>query len=146
NSDCASGVCDTTAGTCVAPACDDQVKNGDETDTDCGGSCPTQCAVGQGCAQTTDCDGGIGRSENLCRAQLTDVEDTALVQAGTTTSVPLTGGTVPANTAIDATTQTAPVNAAKAVKLFFSTNATDFTEVDMVKGTATATHDVWTAS
>ncbi|HEX4336222.1 MAG TPA: hypothetical protein VH062_09935 [Polyangiaceae bacterium] len=56
NTDCvlpASGKC--TGGKCVAPLCTDGVQNGTETDTDCGGSCPADCAVGNGCTKSTDC-------------------------------------------------------------------------------------------
>ncbi|MFN3199693.1 MAG: hypothetical protein ACE366_14905 [Bradymonadia bacterium] len=41
------GVC--SGGTCAAPACDDGVGNGDETDVDCGGSC-APCPSGLRCA------------------------------------------------------------------------------------------------
>ena len=34
--DCKSGVC--SSGKCVEPSCTDGVKNGDETDIDCGGA------------------------------------------------------------------------------------------------------------
>jgi hypothetical protein len=37
-SDCESGVC--WAGTCEPPKCTDGIKNGDEDDWDCGGTCP----------------------------------------------------------------------------------------------------------
>jgi len=35
--DCPSGVC--ARGLCAAPSCSDCVRNGDETEVDCGGSC-----------------------------------------------------------------------------------------------------------
>jgi hypothetical protein len=38
--------------------CDDGVEDGDETDVDCGGSCPP-CAAGQTCKLHTDCDSGV---------------------------------------------------------------------------------------
>jgi MYXO-CTERM domain-containing protein len=58
-SDCLSGVCDATTGRCAAPSCTDTVKNGSETDVDCGGpSCPA-CKVSQGCAVGTDCETGV---------------------------------------------------------------------------------------
>ena len=38
-----------------APTCSDAVKNGPETDVDCGGGCPTLCAKDQDCAQNSDC-------------------------------------------------------------------------------------------
>ena len=51
--------------TCQAPTCDDGVKNGTESDTDCGnsGTCPvgescpkcTGCTTGKKCAQPPDC-------------------------------------------------------------------------------------------
>jgi len=54
--DCASGLC--TSGLCVEPVapptCSDGQKNDDETDIDCGGSCPA-CAVNQHCASNGDC-------------------------------------------------------------------------------------------
>lgn len=54
-----------SGGSAPTPKCDDGVKNGDETDIDCGGSCPNRCAWGQGCSQnedclTTFCDGTCG--------------------------------------------------------------------------------------
>ncbi|MDW8251968.1 MAG: C-type lectin domain-containing protein, partial [Myxococcales bacterium] len=41
---------------CKAPACNDMVKNGDETDLDCGGSCPLPCGNDQDCAGPADCN------------------------------------------------------------------------------------------
>jgi len=38
-----------------APMCNDSIKNGTETDVDCGGSCPTHCADGAVCAVSGDC-------------------------------------------------------------------------------------------
>ena len=35
--------------------CEDGVKNGSETDVDCGGSCNSTCAEGQGCIDNADC-------------------------------------------------------------------------------------------
>jgi hypothetical protein len=49
------------AGTCTppSPTCADGVRNGNETDIDCGGpSCP-KCADGKGCATATDCVSGV---------------------------------------------------------------------------------------
>ena len=40
------------------PPCEDGTKNGDETDTDCGGSCSSKCADGQGCSVDADCQSG----------------------------------------------------------------------------------------
>jgi alpha-tubulin suppressor-like RCC1 family protein len=49
---CPSGVCD--KGACAAASCNDKLKNGDETDVDCGGSCPG-CANGLACVLDVDC-------------------------------------------------------------------------------------------
>jgi hypothetical protein len=46
--------CDAATGNCIAAGCKDNVKNGDETDKDCGGSCGG-CAVGGKCLANTDC-------------------------------------------------------------------------------------------
>jgi hypothetical protein len=43
---------------CALPSCVDQVKNGDETDVDCGGSCPSRCNDYQGCSVAADCQSG----------------------------------------------------------------------------------------
>jgi hypothetical protein len=40
-----------------APTCTDNIKNGSETDVDCGGSCP-KCGVGKQCVQAADCASG----------------------------------------------------------------------------------------
>jgi len=53
-SDCASKVC-TIAGECAPEACDDGVKNGDETDIDCGGSCGATCLTNKACSSAADC-------------------------------------------------------------------------------------------
>ncbi len=56
-SDCSSGVCKDTGGglTCKAPAPDDGVKNGDETDVDCGGLKAPKCADTKKCLKRDDC-------------------------------------------------------------------------------------------
>jgi hypothetical protein len=74
--DCISGVCngqapagvDAGARTlwCQPPGCDDGVRNGDETDMDCGGSCGPTCNhldPQQRCLVPSDCISGV------CRAQ-----------------------------------------------------------------------------
>src|SRR5437868_720460 len=38
----------------VTARCDDGIGNGDETDVDCGGSCPA-CATGSACTGGADC-------------------------------------------------------------------------------------------
>jgi hypothetical protein len=41
-------------GSCAAPSCDDAVRNGGETEVDCGGECEP-CADGLACASALDC-------------------------------------------------------------------------------------------
>jgi hypothetical protein len=45
-------------GICGAAHCSDGMLDGDETDVDCGGSCPNTCAPAQGCMTATDCSTG----------------------------------------------------------------------------------------
>lgn len=47
---CSGGVC--------APSCSDSMLDGDESDTDCGGSC-TPCADGRRCARANDCQSAV---------------------------------------------------------------------------------------
>jgi hypothetical protein len=51
---CPSGRCEDAA---HAPSCFDRVRNGDETDVDCGGSCRA-CTTAQRCSIASDCDSG----------------------------------------------------------------------------------------
>ncbi len=46
----------------TGPTCSDGVQNGDESDMDCGGSCP-KCTNGQTCGALADCASAI-----ICRA------------------------------------------------------------------------------
>lgn len=55
-SDCRTGHCQENI--CVPATCVDGVKDGDETDVDCGGSC-TACADGLGCQSGDDCQSGV---------------------------------------------------------------------------------------
>lgn len=63
-SECASQVCGGD-GLCAAPSCTDAVRNGDEADVDCSGSCPGKCGLGQGCATKADCARGTCM-EGIC--------------------------------------------------------------------------------
>lgn len=64
--DCASGVCD--KGFCTMPAtCTDTVKNGSETDLNCGGGLCPRCALTKVCAEgTRDCQSGFC-DNGICR-------------------------------------------------------------------------------
>jgi hypothetical protein len=48
------------------PSCSDGIKNADETDVDCGGSC-TRCGNGQTCGSRNDCFSGLCTG-NVCQA------------------------------------------------------------------------------
>lgn len=55
--DCIDGVCE--GGLCEPPTCTDGVKNGSETDVDCGTSSCPRCSAGQGCKLGADCTSGV---------------------------------------------------------------------------------------
>ncbi|MCS6799480.1 MAG: GldG family protein, partial [Myxococcota bacterium] len=61
-SDCESGVCSSVTGTCSPPNCTDRMRNGMETDVDCGGGgrCP-RCPDGRACMAGSDCESGSCR-------------------------------------------------------------------------------------
>jgi hypothetical protein len=44
---------------CQASSCTDGVKNGMETDVDCGGNCPRKCVDGEMCLVGSDCVAGV---------------------------------------------------------------------------------------
>jgi hypothetical protein len=62
---CASAVCQ--GGFCATPACNDGVKNGAETGTDCGGGACPLCATGGGCAGNADCGSAVCQG-GICQA------------------------------------------------------------------------------
>ncbi len=67
--DCAERVCGMTdggEGRCAEPRCDDGVRNGVESDLDCGGPRCDPCVVGRACALDADCQSGICYG-TLCR-------------------------------------------------------------------------------
>jgi len=64
-SDCASQVC--MMSQCVAPTCADAVKNGAETDTDCGGADCAPCADAKKCAASADCQSEVCTG-GVCKA------------------------------------------------------------------------------
>jgi hypothetical protein len=61
NNSCSNGVCTPLA----TPTCTDGVKNGQETDTDCGGPTCSTCVTGNACLVGADCTSGncVG---NIC--------------------------------------------------------------------------------
>ncbi len=52
--DCAPGQACSATHTCASAACADKLKDGDETDVDCGGSC-SPCALTKDCSVDQDC-------------------------------------------------------------------------------------------
>lgn len=64
--DCESVVCDRATNTCSPSTCTDDVRNGAESDVDCGGDCVT-CVEGMRCSNDTDCASGLCL-EFQCRA------------------------------------------------------------------------------
>lgn len=63
--DCTTGVCNGGTKVCSAPTCTDTVKNGTETDVDCGGACP-KCPAGKMCKLDSDCVGGTKCLMGVC--------------------------------------------------------------------------------
>jgi hypothetical protein len=55
DTDCVSGFCKVPVHRCRQPGCFDAIKDGDESDVDCGGSCAAKCASGHTCLVSADC-------------------------------------------------------------------------------------------
>ncbi|MGA9805455.1 MAG: Ig-like domain repeat protein [Terriglobales bacterium] len=55
DANCASNACDGITSKCDANQCQDNRKDGNETDIDCGGGTCSACAVGLGCQLDRDC-------------------------------------------------------------------------------------------
>jgi MYXO-CTERM domain-containing protein len=56
-----------TDGECQAPSCDDGVKNGEESDVDCGGESCEPCNVKLECAADEDCESNVC-TRGMCMA------------------------------------------------------------------------------
>jgi hypothetical protein len=54
-----AGNCSTHTCVCQAPSCNDGVKNGNEADVDCGGSCEKKCVDAETCNTAADCVSGV---------------------------------------------------------------------------------------
>jgi hypothetical protein len=61
-----------TTDVCAAPACDDTVENGDETDLDCGGEDCSPCADSLACLVGSDCENGVCQGGRCQAATCTD--------------------------------------------------------------------------
>lgn len=82
---CKSNTC--SGGLCQEPGCVDLVKNGSETDVDCGGTCALKCAVSLGCAIGSDCTTGVCVQNRCAAASCSD-----RVRNGSETDVDCGGG------------------------------------------------------
>lgn len=65
DANCSGGSC--VNGTCVPPECTDKIRNGNESDIDCGGSLCPPCATDYGCMATSDCQSHVCVA-GTCRA------------------------------------------------------------------------------
>jgi len=80
DSDCASGVCgsDSRCATVVVISCSDGIRNGDESDVDCGGSCGATCDLGFNCGADADCKSGtICGVDSRCSPDITTLPNEA---------------------------------------------------------------------
>ncbi|MBK9259754.1 MAG: DUF4215 domain-containing protein [Polyangiaceae bacterium] len=84
--DCTSLVC--TSNKCVSPACVDTVKNGTETDVDCGGADCAPCTDGLVCSIASDCMSGVCTNATCAVPTCSDT-----VENGDETDVDCGGGT-----------------------------------------------------
>lgn len=74
--DCRGGYCNITSRMCGSPSCSDGVKNGRETDKDCGANCG-KCDLEKGCITNEDCTSGncefgVCKEVNTCRNGIRD--------------------------------------------------------------------------
>jgi hypothetical protein len=90
--DCMSQVCSSTTQTCAVAACNDTVRNGNETDVDCGGGTCPACPNGRICVGNSDCQSSICTG-GTCQAAPTCTDST---RNGTETDTDCGGGTCPA--------------------------------------------------
>jgi hypothetical protein len=86
--DCTGGLVCNAMNVCVASPCNDAVKNGAESDVDCGGGTCPKCGSGKTCNVSADCASSTCTG-GTCAASCTD-----LVKDGTETDVDC-GGTCP---------------------------------------------------
>lgn len=94
--DCNSKKCDDTTKKCVAATCSDEIKNGAETDVDCGGPAPTcsKCKDNDDCLLDRDCESGdcdtadkvCNVKENLCTNGKLDIGESDVDCGGTVCS------------------------------------------------------------
>ena len=89
---CQGGVCATT------PICENKVKDGDESDVDCGGITCARCADGQMCGSSVDCmagstcQGGVCMFFDHCSSGVIDGDETDVDCGGATCPACVIGG------------------------------------------------------
>lgn len=66
SSDCSTGLCNPSSQLCELSPCADGVKNGNETDIDCGGGTCPACTPGHACMVNADCLSGICTAMGMC--------------------------------------------------------------------------------
>jgi len=94
NGDCATDLCD--QGTCASmpgETCDDGLQNQDESDVDCGGSCPTKCPEMRACrapsdCATNECIGDVCVPEQTCSDGIKNQDETDVDCGGATSMCP----------------------------------------------------------
>jgi len=65
NTSCSTGFCNLTSGQCeYLPSCYNGIRDGSETDVDCGGNCPA--CLGGGCTNNNQCQSGYCNSQGQC--------------------------------------------------------------------------------
>ena len=68
NMDCATDICNASTGTCSSSLCADGVKDGQESDVDCGGPVCGHCLGGKNCDVNSDCLSGVCSTTHTCAA------------------------------------------------------------------------------
>src|SRR3954465_13817997 len=68
----AVGVASCGQKTSMFPNCGDNVRNGEETDIDCGGRICTPCNTAKHCAADSDCRSKLCNSDGVCSAATCD--------------------------------------------------------------------------
>ncbi|MBK8252714.1 MAG: hypothetical protein IPK82_08605 [Polyangiaceae bacterium] len=87
DANCAAPTPKCTMNTCVSASCGDGVKNGTETDIDCGGACGATCVPGKTCGANQDCAEGVCNAGICAPPTCTDA-----VENGSETDVDCGGG------------------------------------------------------
>jgi hypothetical protein len=92
NADCTSDICDLATDTCSNTLCMDGIRDGAETDVDCGGPACPKCLGGKSCDGNSDCLSNVCGAQHTCAAS--QCEDG--VKDGSETDVDCGGAVCPA--------------------------------------------------